>query len=652
MNMNFDMLNASPDGICVVDENYNIIFWNLRLEQWSKKKCQHFVGQKLTDMFPNLLQSKYKTRLDQVLENGPPAVFSALLHHHLFEFLTPNGSVQAQRVTISSFKGSDNQTLALFTIQDMSMHVQQISKYRDMVENYEVELLQRQALEKSNEQLVSAVDKAAEAFIIMRLTGEIEYVNKSFSEQTGWLDGDVSLELIYWDFHEEDNTGMGHLIKKMIGSGETWQGRRNILRKDGTSFIASVSIAPIEKTDGIPTHAVAIQEDISEQLKFEDQYRKTQKQEALSTLIGGIAHDFNNLLSGMLGHLYLANREVQEMPKTVERLKKIQTVANEIATIVQQLMTFARKGEVNSREFPLDSFVKEFSKLAEHTVPEDINLSIDFERDSFPCQGDAESLQESLLNIIQNAVDASVETVESKIRLSLNMFDAEKHLQWTNQYPVLKEGKYAQITIWDNGVGIDKSQVEKVFDPFFTTKHLGSGLGLAVAIGNVKKNRGILDVESDEDGTSFHIWLPLITKKAETMPSMGLNQQTHHKMVMLVDDEMLVRDTCCEILELLGYQVCAAVDGQDAVEKMREMGDKVDLIIMDMVMPRMTGSVAALHIRRDYPNIPIVFATAYDQSLSIKATREFDRSVLISKPFNPDSLQETVDMFISGETDI
>jgi CheY-like chemotaxis protein len=126
-------------------------------------------------------------------------------------------------------------------------------------------------------------------------------------------------------------------------------------------------------------------------------------------------------------------------------------------------------------------------------------------------------------------------------------------------------------------------------------------------------------------------------------------KEVRNQLILLVDDEALVRDTCCEFLELLGYQVVTAEDGLDAVDKMQEIGDKVDLIIMDMVMPRMKGEIAALHIRQDYPCVPVIFATAYDQSLSINATLEFDRSVLISKPFHPDDLQETIDIFISGE---
>ncbi|WP_051938011.1 PAS domain-containing hybrid sensor histidine kinase/response regulator [Ghiorsea bivora] len=644
--MCFDVLQTLPDGVCIVDKDYKIVFWNKRLVQWSQQAESVFVGQKLTDLYPRLAGLAYKTRIDQVLHNGSPAFFSMLLHHHLFDFQKPDGSLQAQRVTVTSLR-NDNETLALFTVVDMTRSVLREEKHKKVLASYEHEIEQRKQLEQQNNILVRAVDKAAEAFVIMRIHGDIEYVNKAFLAQTGCLSSEHVLGESYWDTYImplEDNLNL--TVKQVVSGAETWQGRLEIKRKDDSCFMASVSIAPIVNPQGKVTHAVVVQEDISEQLKFEMQYRQSEKQEALATLIGGIAHDFNNLLSGMLGHLYLANREVKDMPKTSVRLGKIQGVANDIAGIVQQLMTFARKGEVKKRRFPLGSFIKEFIRLAEHTVPDNIKLSIDFQRADFSCQGDVESLQEALLNIIQNAVDAAVDTREPTIILGLQSWDADNDSLWVKKHAALAEGRFAHITIADNGSGIKDEDIHKVFDPFFTTKTLGSGLGLAVAIGNIKNNHGMIDIESKPDGTVVHIWLPLLEdKKSEEIHSI-LPRETMNQTILLVDDDGLVRDTCAELLDVLGYQILQAEDGQCAVDMMREHGDQVDLIVMDMVMPRLVGTAAASQIRQLYPDVPIIFATAYDQSISIKATKDFAHSMLMSKPFHPDTLQENIEAFL------
>ncbi|MDQ6989557.1 MAG: PAS domain S-box protein [Mariprofundaceae bacterium] len=640
-------LDFIPHGICIIDENYHIVFWNKQLSTWSQQQPNNVLKKNIMEMFPRLLQTQYRLRIDQVLDHGPPALFSTQLHHHLFDFACPDGSMQPHQVTITCIETEDKKTQALFTIQDMSQHVRQISTYQRLLADYEGGVQQRHGLKKQNAQLIAAIDQAAEAFIITRCTGEVEYVNAAFSEQTGWLASEVCQSMMYFKYQASGNLATAKDVQQILMDGLTWQGRRELFRQDGSTFTASISIAPILNEQGKVTHAVAIQEDIGEQIKLEEQYRKTQKQEALATLIGGIAHDFNNLLSGMLGHLYLAHRELEGLPKTAERIQKVQGVANEAAAIVQQLMTFARKDAVEKRQFPLDSFLKEFIKLAEHNIPKNIHLSIDFPHGSFPCQGDAERLQQTLMNIIQNAVDATRKSEKPAIRLQLQTFEAKQQQHWVERYPILKQGNYAQITIWDNGCGIAEDKIERIFDPFFTTKQLGSGLGLSVVVGNIKHNNGFIDVESNQDGTSFHIWLPLNSQAQKTNHGLDITPTQRSATILLVDDEEMVRETCTEILEVLGYQTLQAKDGIQAVDIVQQHGKKIDLILMDMVMPRMNGLTAAKNIRVLYPHLPIIFATAYDQTLSIKDTRDFTHSILIPKPFHPDILQENIEAFLS-----
>jgi len=647
MQQSFDLLHVIPDGVCIIDGDYHIVFWNKRLEKWSGQNQQEMLNKNIMELFPNLLRAQYRLRIDQILDNGPPAIFSAQLHHHLLAFDRLDGSFQPQQVTVTPIAGADGAVLALFTIQDMTHHVRQVSTYQKLVKDYEAELSQRHALEKQNAKLVSAIDQAGEAFIITGSGGEVEYINAAFTKQTGWLLEDMRQSMSYFDYQASQHTLASSQVQQMIQGGETWQGRREVQRKDGSVFTASISIAPISNALGKVTHAVAVQEDISEQLKLEEQYRNTQKQEALATLIGGIAHDFNNLLSGMLGHLYLAGREVKELPKTAERLKKVQAVANEAASIVQQLMTFARKDEVDNRKFPLDSFLKEFIKLAEHVVPENIRLSIDFERGDFSCQGDAERLQQSLLNMVQNAVDSSAKKKDAAIQLRLSNFDPDENEKWLTRHPVLKQGKYAQIIIWDNGVGILSDHLERVFDPFFTTKQLGSGLGLSVVAGNVKHNHGVIDVESSDEGTSFYIWLPLLEGVHEQDAIHELDRAKENKYILLVDDEAMVRETCAETLESVGYKVIEAEDGQDAVLLMEQHANEIDLVLMDMVMPRMNGPTSAKKIREIRPDLPIIFATAYDQALSVKDTQDVENSILMTKPINPQALHAMIERFLN-----
>ena len=193
-----EALQNLSDGMCIIDQNYRIVLWNKRLEKWSKHSANDLLGQRLDDVYPHLKEVEYKLRIDQVLQHGPPALFSMLLHHHIFTFQLDDGSVQAQRVTVSPLRNGD-ETLALFTIVDMTRSVLRESKYKEVLASYEREIEWRKRLERQNEMLVRAVDRAAEAFVIMRINGEIEYVNKVFLAQTGWAYTAFKLGESYWD---------------------------------------------------------------------------------------------------------------------------------------------------------------------------------------------------------------------------------------------------------------------------------------------------------------------------------------------------------------------------------------------------------------------------------------------------------------------
>ncbi|MDQ6973998.1 MAG: response regulator, partial [Mariprofundaceae bacterium] len=367
----------------------------------------------------------------------------------------------------------------------------------------------------------------------------------------------------------------------------------------------------------------------------------TQKQEALTTLVGGIAHDFNNLLSGMLGHIYLASREVKDLPKTPERLKKIQKSAYDAADIVKQLMTFSRRDQIDARNFPLQSFLKEMVKLIEHTVPENIDFSLDFEPYSFPMHGDPELLQQAMMNMVQNAVEACASIEHPHINIALKLLNVTDHEHLLVRYPALQYGEYAHLTIEDNGLGIHADHHDRIFDPFFTTKQLGSGLGLATVMGCMRHHHGIIDVDSEVGkGTTIHLYLPLCARNK--MESLATYDSFRELNILLVDDDPLVRETSAELLHDLGHDVMTAIDGQDAIEIFEKNVDLFDVIVMDMVMPRVNGPAAVRRIRALRSNIPVIFSTAYDRSVSLEDAKRFERAMLVSKPFNPEDFNHLI----------
>jgi len=591
----------------------------------------------LAELFPRFAQAHIQARLRMVKESQTSVVFSAQIHGYLFPCPMDDGEYRLQQTTVSCLADGG----LLLSVQDFTDQIRQFNIQKASNRRLQKELTQRYKLEKENQQLIAAMDQAAEAVMICNERAQFQYVNRTFVQQTAWSKEEALEKGSYAQLRTDGDVTFDQWVMEAIRSGEKWQGQHRVQRKDGTLFVANISIAPIMNLDGSVTHVVVIQEDITQHILLEEQFRQTQKQEALTTLVGGIAHDFNNLLSGMLGHIYLASREVKDLPKTPERLKKIQKSAYDAADIVKQLMTFSRRDQIDTRNFPLQSFLKEMVKLIEHSVPENIEFSLDFEQYAFPMHGDPDLLQQAMMNMVQNSVEAcaSVEHPHIKIALKLLNPTADEHL--LVRYPALQYGEYAHLSIEDNGLGIHPDHHDRIFDPFFTTKQLGSGLGLATVMGCMRHHHGIIDVDSELDkGTKIHLYLPLCARN--TMEHVEADETVCEVSILLVDDDPLVRETSAELLHDLGHEVITAIDGQDAIEIFEKNTQLFDVIVMDMVMPRVNGPAAVRRIRELRSDIPVIFATAYDRSVSLEDAEKFERAMLVSKPFNPEDLNHLI----------
>jgi len=635
MNHDHALLNALSEGVCLLDQGGNITFCNQRLETWLKQSTESMQGKSLAELFPRFAMPHIQARLKMVNQSQAPLIFSPQIHGYLFPCPLDDGEYRLQQTTVSCLQDG----CLLLSVQDFTDQIRRSKAQKINNRRLHNELTQRYKLEKENKQLVSAMNQAAEAIMICNEQAHFQYVNHAFTQQTGWSVEEALQKGVYAQLRPDALDGFEHLILETVRSGKKWQGQHHVQRKDGSTFIANLSIAPMVNDDGDVTHAIAIQEDITQHILLETQYRRTQKQEALTTLVGGIAHDFNNLLSGMLGHIYLASREVKELPKTLGRLKKIQTSAYDAADIVKQLMTFSRRDQIDVRRFPLQSFLKEMMKLIERSVPENIEFTLDFEPYSFPMHGDPDLLQQSLMNMVQNSVDACASVKKPHIHIALRMLDVSQHAGLILHYPTLQYGEYADLSIADNGVGIASDDCERIFDPFFTTKQLGSGLGLATVMGCVRHHHGVIDMQSKlGHGTTFHLYLP-ICAGSESDLSEPVNQ-VQEVRILLADDDALVRETSAEFLRAFGHQVVTAFDGQNAIEIFEKDGQNIDVVIMDMVMPRINGPAAVRHIRSLNADVPVIFATAYDRTVSLEDASKFERTMLVTKPFTPEKLNQ------------
>ncbi len=391
-----------------------------------------------------------------------------------------------------------------------------------------------------------------------------------------------------------------------------------------------------------PACIAGTDQDITEQKQFEEQFYQAQKMEALGTLVGGIAHDFNNILAGITGNIYLVKKYVQTTSEVQEKLDTIEMLAFRSANLIRQLLTFARKDKVSMQPLPLSTFLKETLKFLCASMPENIDIQSDISAEPVIIKGDATQIHQILMNLMNNARDAVVDVDHPYIKIKLETTTIE---DVSAKPPGLKEGRYAHLSVEDNGCGIPEDEIEHLFEPFFTTKEAGkgTGLGLSMVFGAIQTHHGWVDVDSKRGkGSLFHVYLPVEEDESAAMDSSAEEPVTGHgETILLVDDEHYVIETGRLVLESLGYKVLEARNGLEAVEVFQANRDVVELVVMDLVMPTMSGVKAVEGIRKIVPDVKVLYCTGYDKDEALP--KDISSGVFVlSKPYNVESFSKAV----------
>jgi len=493
--------------------------------------------------------------------------------------------------------------------------------------------------------LSQAVEQAGESILITDREGFIQYVNPAFSKSTGFtLAAARGKKAAILNSHQQDD---GEAMLAALSNGNIFQGKAMDQRKDGSSYPILLTVSPIKDESGEIVRYVAIQQDLSAYQALEEQFLQAQKMEAIGTLVGGIAHDFNNMLAGITGNLYMVKVQASAQPELMNRLAIIEGIAFHGASMIQQLLTFARKGRVKTKPMLLRPFVQQTINLLRSSLPENINLHQRLCDDSLPINGDATQLHQVLLNLVNNARDAVADTNQPGLAISLECYHADA--AFVKKHPGLSPGDYARLSLQDNGEGMDQAVIQHLFEPFFTTKEQGkgTGLGLAMVFGAVKTHQGAIDVESVVGvGTQFHIYIPLQSgnEAAEPIRERPEIQAGHGETILLVDDQQGIIDVGVDVLTSLGYRVLTASDGQQAVDIVMAKMNTIALMITDVVMPVMGGREAAAMIRQLNPSVKIIFSTGYDKDEQAGLADE----VVISKPFAVGELSHVIRQQLDG----
>ena len=516
------------------------------------------------------------------------------------------------------------------------------------------DITERRRVEDELRKLSRAVEYAGESIVITAADGVIEYINPAFTRLTGFSAEDAVGKTPAILKSGEQDDAFYRAFWSTISSGKVWQGPLVDRRKDGSVYSAMMTVAPITDDHGEITHYVAMQMDMSEYEELEARFQQAQKMEAIGTLVGGIAHDFNNMLAALLGNVYLAKSSAKDNPAMVERLDRIETVSQRAADMIGQLLTFARKGTVAMRPLSLAPFLKEIFKLARPSIPESIEMKLQISDKDLISTGDVTQLQQVLLNLITNASHALEGVNDPEIVVGLKRFEPDSRFYQIHEE--IKADQMALLYVRDNGCGIEDNDLDKVFEPFFTTKEAGkgSGLGLSMVHGAIKTHHGAVEIFSEPDaGTSVHLYLPL-EGDGESLPEKAGKLEAEKgggEGILLIDDEVLVREVNAEVLENLGYRVFVAENGVHAQAVYLRHAAEIGLALVDMVMPKMGGLEFVSWLRDKSATLPVIMMTGYDRDHALAAQEMPEHSVLLNKPIEVPELSSMVRVMIERERD-
>lgn len=412
------------------------------------------------------------------------------------------------------------------------------------------------------------------------------------------------------------------------------------VKNDVNGVVFDSVYAPYFDSTGSLNGVIGVAIDITEQKKLEEQLLRAQKMEAIGTLAGGLAHDFNNLLTNILGYTSLMLYEISETHPHYARLKSIEKQAFSAADLTRQLLGFARGGKYEVLPTDLNELVRSTSEMFGRTRKE-LSLVFRLQPELHVVEVDRVQIEQVLMNLLVNAWQAMPDG--GTIILSTENVVLDTHYCDIHE---IKQGAYVTIAITDAGTGMDEETQKRIFEPFFTTKEkgIGTGLGLASAYGIVRNHGGVINVYSEVGhGSTFSVYLPQSDKAVGSEEPVAKGLVAGIGTILLIDDQDIVSEVGAAMLQTLGYDVIVAQNGQEAIQIYAEKQDTIFLVILDMIMPGMSGSETFDRLKQINPDVRVILSSGYSINGKASAIISKGCSGFIQKPFNLSDLSSKIE---------
>ncbi len=614
------ILDNLPDYIYVHDrESRHVLNNRANLAALKAATHEETIGKSDFDFYPPELAEAYYKDDQQVMQSGQP------LLNREEPCLGPNGEPRWQLTTKVPLQDAQGQVVGLIGIG------------RDITD-------QKRAQEQIRSQ-AAMLDQAHDAIILYSLENRVVFWNAGATRLLGIKSEDAIGRPVEDIYSKEDLPPILDAMKATLEHG-FWHGELQVHNRAGQLVIMETHRTLIRNEAGEPLAHLSINADITEKKRIETQFLRAQRLESVGILAGGIAHDLNNVLAPILMSIALLKLKMPENEKVQKQLDQLAAYAQRGANLVKQVLTFGR-GVENQRVLMQPKHIgREIEQIISDTFPKNIDFEFSISADLWPINGDPTQLHQTILNLCVNARDA----MPSGGKLTLRMENRTLDSTYASMHQTASPGPHMAIVVSDTGSGIPAAIREKIFEPFFTTKEVGkgTGLGLSTTVAIVKSHGGFIDLQSEEGrGSTFTLYFPASSVPAPVDAPDAAKRGLplgENELVLIVDDEDLIREVARNTLERFGYRVLLAQNGTEAIALYALHRTDIAVVITDMAMPVMDGPATILALRTINPDVRIIGSSGQGGTSLMKTgqTNAAGLTHFIAKPYTAETLLRTL----------
>ncbi len=502
------------------------------------------------------------------------------------------------------------------------------------------DITEKKRAEEQVREQAALIDIATDAILVQDFDNQILFWNKSAERLYGWKKHDAlnknASKLLYRETFQLEP------VQKTLDNKGEWQGELHQVTQEGKEIIVESRWTLVHDGKEKPKSILIVNTDITQKKQLEAQLLRAQRMESIGTLASGIAHDLNNVLAPIMMIAQLLETQYQD-----ERSKKLLPIlitnAKRGTNLIKQVLSFGRGLEGQYTILQVKHLISDIQQIALQTFPKSIEIYTDVSKSLQTVFGDATQLHQVLMNLCVNARDAMPRGGTLRVcaeNIFIDEHQAQMHLD-------AKVGSYIKITVSDTGTGIPSEILDRIFEPFFTTKEIGkgTGLGLSTVLGIIKSHDGFVDVYSQMgQGTQFKVYLPAV-KENEIQPEEDIELPTGHgELILAVDDEASIREITQTLLDKYGYRVLTASNGIEAVELYAQHQEKISVVLLDLMMPRMDGPSTIRQLQQINSSVKIIATSGLAFNVMVAEAANLGVKTFLSKPYTKRELLKTISM--------